>query len=114
MAQGISKGDGWAASYQAKRKELKANKILSKDKFRTVVSPADYSKVSKNLGKMEQALSDDDLGAKAMGLRKLNEELAEGIITEKEAAEGYVKLGGTLQELEVPAEKIIWNFKDIG
>jgi hypothetical protein len=63
---------------------------------------------------MEIGLSQDDISARAMGIRKLNEELAEGIITEKEAAEGYVKLGGSLDELDAKAAKTIPNFDTIG
>lgn len=54
----------------------------------------------------EGAFDPKDSTAKAAGVRKLNEQLAEGNITVKEAAEGYEKLGYNLKEAGVDINKL--------
>ena len=118
LPSGVDPGKGWSKEEwqrgkKAKQAQMAANRPSLKQNFTKKIKE-DYSKVSKNLGKMEMGLSQDDISARAMGIRKLNEELAEGIITEKEAADGYVKLGGSLDELEAKTAKTIPDFDAIG
>jgi hypothetical protein len=65
---------------KAKRAELRAN---AKQRLKNTFDPRrTITKTTKDtvgaLGRMELGLSEDDLSARAMGIRKLNEQLADG------------------------------------
>ena len=63
---------------------------------------------------MEMDLDDQDMSARATGIRALNEQLADGQITAEEAEQSYLKLGGSIKDLNVDAKGTAPNFDAIG
>ena len=66
----------------------------------------DFEKFKSFATKTENGLG-DRMDEQAMGVRKLNEQLADGQVTTKEAAEGYEKLGYNLKKAGINTKQMI-------
>lgn len=78
-----------------------------------VTNTLDEDAFKKHLAQEEIGLNPDDLSERAMGVRKINEQLAEGQITTNEAAEAYKKLGGSVDQFSIKTEQTAAKAKQL-
>ena len=74
----------------------------------------DSKKLYNALGNMELGLAEDDLSQRAMDVRLLNEQIADGTIDIDIATKKYKEFGGSLEDVIVPAKAFSFNFQNIG
>lgn len=74
----------------------------------------DANAFSKELGKLELGLSNTDLSQRAMDIRALNEQLADGQITTQQAAEKYQAMGYSLESLGTQTKQFTFDLQSVG
>ena len=74
----------------------------------------DSKKLYNALGNMELGLAEDDLSQRAMDVRLLNEQIADGTIDIDIATKKYKEFGGNLEDVIVQTKAFSFNFQNIG